>query len=316
MRERRSTQTTDEALAWFAAFHNEHGRLPRTKEIAELRGPTFRLVARLGGMAGVAERLDGVEAPKQCRYTYEQLIGFTTEWIRSLNQQGPPSEPQATRAFADGSLRVSPAYLQNHLGYWDDVLTATGLFRFRWQASDCVRAAAQARQKYPERSDLVKALDGYTLRGVTPIESDIRRYYPDLRPLSRERIAWGSWLDRTTKHKTEVGRQCVTSLAMMALLASDGSLTGFDSAVNDIHIDGRGPAFSKELFAFVAPPRLSPDRGYIWALDVFEEKFDVLMNEYRAGSFAQFTASTVVRPVFMPENSRDFSVIALTFHRL
>lgn len=273
----RSTQTTHEALAWFKDFHAIHGRLPGVNETDALRGPTSRLIRRLGGLPGVAAKLEleRTALPVRQQYTDEELVESLRDWaIRKQLDRAPFSE-EAIADFQNGDpIIASGETFRERFGGWDNALAATGHYTFDWSPADCVAATARARRAHPDLNTR-KAVQANANRGLVPGVKDVLGHYPDFRTVVRDRLSWESWQDRTgTLDATRRNIVGTTSLGVLALATVEGNMSYFEDGVRMLHKDDRGPEFSRELFATLDTRAKSTTSGYVWALDVIERVHD------------------------------------------
>lgn len=188
----RSTQTTGEALAWYGDFYAANQRLPSVQECEALRGPTWRIRKRLGGLPGISQALglERMAMPPRTHHSDEQLIDSLGSWLTRKGLEKPPREKEATRDYRAGDPIATPgATFAARYGSWENALSETGLFRFQWSASECVGHAYRAREA-STIPDLRLAIREQSQRGVTPTLTDTLGHYASIRQLSYNRLSW------------------------------------------------------------------------------------------------------------------------------
>jgi hypothetical protein len=307
----RSTQTTHKAINWFEDYYAQNGRMPTDRETEALRGPTNRLRQRLGGLPGVALKI-GLEGPAPKRYFYDDdniLIKNLLEWLDKQPSDILPTAESFTEAhLKDGSVLKPAQTYSRRYGSWRNALEETGRFKFHWSASECIGFCREAKESTPELN-LKLALKKNNRVGFTPLFSDVKDFYPNLKSLSNWRLAWDEWqTSPKTKFQATRNIQSLISYGILTLTEVDGDMTYFDDANHLMHEQSRGPEFSKALYQQIMPEGISEKAGFIWTLDLIERAYGVAIlgvNDTHIPTeklgIGRIAASKLIHPTFMPE---------------
>ncbi len=311
--EKRSTQTTSEALAWYRSFFEAHGRIPTNPETEKLKGPTWRLRQRLGNTAGISRALGLTGPVPRAQYDNETLVNSLSKWVMSRGIDRAPTIADLDRAYQAGEdvITTHQTYY-SRFGSWQNALAETGYFRFNWAASECVSFARRTSTDLPHL-DLRRGIRKAVNPGVTPTLPDVESYYPSIRQLRARRLSWETWPNANSKEQKQRQIATVLSYGVLALATREGDLVEFEDANRYLHKEDRGPEYDRGLYASLNPHAKNEQAGYIWALDTIETLYDGLQNNSRKKPCLQLPllglveAEEVMLPTFNPELSEILS---------